>query len=969
LLAAVLELTDDYRVLFEFSHLPFFPEYTDHGPVHVERVLNGMVRLATAEAFDILTPRDAAVLVLAAVFHDSALHLTERGFLSLMESDQMIPRAGLLGDRPWRKLWHDYMAEAVRWDVRRRRGILGDERPVRPVPDDPQEFTGRDRLLIGEFLRRHHARLAHEIALLGFPGVGGRIVPRAPAFQALADVAGIVARSHGMDLRDTFAYLTAIGGHVRTRGDVHTVYLMALLRIADYLEIEAARAPALVTRIRHLHSPLSTAEWNAHHAIDYIDDQLDDREAMYVRTSPEDVRTFIKIRDLLRAIQRELDQTWAVLGEVYGRVLPNLGLTLRRVVSNLDDESAFAATVEYLPREVYFRSAGADLLKLLIEPLYGNVPEIGVRELIQNSVDAVRALERYRQIVGDPPAARDGEPDVVVEVKLNREGERWLVIRDRGIGMNADVIENYFLTAGANYRASDAWRRMNLDEAGRSEVYHTGRFGVGLLAAFMLGREVEVSTRYVEDETGLSFAATIAADSLDIRKTSRDVGTTICIRLHNAPQLVSRIEQLGDWYCLAEPRVERRSHVGALLPQRHVVPSPEEHTHRDWRRTFHPDYAAIDWTYDSSRPEYTPWRSGSSTHSSAPALTCNGFRVVDTLAQEWDAELLDLPLAVPRVSYWDPDANLPLTVRRDALQVEALPGKAEIQRSIARDYLAHALVSAPTVSAVNPETRRWFVDSSYWGWKSTERPMSLWISTPQGIAPMHPWHLRQLRITELLVLPYFADVAASPILELEDAPATWILPLGEQKSWMGRSALSHGSEPLYVRNTFGGIFADPLNPMLLRAKRPSSNIPLWADYQIVGGEFAVTRHTALESRQYNYLRTHYGSALTQDYFVGRFGTVPTGARPILESLGEQLAAKKNAGWQGYLVRWFLKPPAPDAEPGLEANDPFVRLWTETMSAPAIPVELDQRRRIIHDSSDEFAHLVRANELRLNRELD
>jgi hypothetical protein len=96
----------------------------------------------------------------------------------------------------------------------------------------------------------------------------------------------------------------------------------------------------------------------------------------------------------LTGLQRELDQTWAVLGEVYGLQVHTglnlLGLRIRRVKSNIDDVAEFAKTVPYVPDQIAFEAANADLLKLLVAPLYGDNPGIGLRELFQNSVDAVR---------------------------------------------------------------------------------------------------------------------------------------------------------------------------------------------------------------------------------------------------------------------------------------------------------------------------------------------------------------------------------------------------------------------------------------------------------------------------------------------------------------------------------------------------------------------------------------------------
>ena len=79
------------------------------------------------------------------------------------------------------------------------------------------------------------------------------------------------------------------------------------------------------------------------------------------------------------------------MGEVYSRRedLKGLGIRLRRVRSNLDDVRRFRQQVSYIPGRLAFESAGTGLLKKLVAPLYGDAPEVGVRELLQNAIDAV----------------------------------------------------------------------------------------------------------------------------------------------------------------------------------------------------------------------------------------------------------------------------------------------------------------------------------------------------------------------------------------------------------------------------------------------------------------------------------------------------------------------------------------------------------------------------------------------------
>jgi hypothetical protein len=122
--------------------------------------------------------------------------------------------------------------------------------------------------LAGEFIRRHHARLAHEIAIYGFPGLeigGGE--GRFPAMgkeaghplMHLADLIGLTARSHGASLRVCKSYLESsplYSGTPRPMGTA-VLYPMALLRVADYLQIDRQRAPAVLLRLRNPQSPVS----------------------------------------------------------------------------------------------------------------------------------------------------------------------------------------------------------------------------------------------------------------------------------------------------------------------------------------------------------------------------------------------------------------------------------------------------------------------------------------------------------------------------------------------------------------------------------------------------------------------------------------------------------------------------------------------------------------------------------------
>jgi molecular chaperone HtpG len=240
---------------------------------------------------------------------------------------------------------------------------------------------------------------------------------------------------------------------------------------------------------------------------------------------PNDIETFVRTQELLSGLQIELDTCWAVLGEVYGRhsTLSNLQLSLRRVRSNLDDLSTFSKSIDFVPVKAAF-GADPEIAKLLVGPLYGDNPLFGVRELVQNAVDACLEridIERRSQF-------NSAQPMVLLSLD-GSDGDGWtLTITDSGVGMTSETIYRYFLNAGASFRNTEQWRRLHEDN-GHSRVTRSGRFGIGILAAFLLGPEIAVCSRPIEfgspQQRAIRFAATLDTEFIELRHTDRDSGT------------------------------------------------------------------------------------------------------------------------------------------------------------------------------------------------------------------------------------------------------------------------------------------------------------------------------------------------------------------------------------------------------------------------------------------------------------
>jgi len=927
LTGAVLHTISVVRPWFEDNKLVFFPGYTDHGPKHIQEVFEAAEFLITESAWEILNPKDVAVLILGIILHDCAMHLSEDGFVSLI-SDGSRHLDEDFRDQAWPRLWNDFMAEARRFDERKLKALFDNVEPVRAPPMNPLMMTERDRLLIGEFLRRHHPRLAHEIALTGVPGPPNRGLSLGNIPHDVSDLAGLVARSHGLDLRVCVDYLKnkSRWGPRRTAG-VHVTYLMVLVRIADYLQIHSARAPREVLQVRSLRSPVSRGEWDAHAAITDIHPETDDPEALWVEALPKDVKTYLKLKYLLSDIQKEMDESWAVLGEVYGpnEDLRGFGIRLRRIRSNIQDVAAFAGKVDYIPSHAALQTAGVDLLKLLITPLYGDRPEVGVRELLQNGVDARLELEDY--LNKNPhlphPDLQEQSAEVVISITEKEDGSKWLSVSDRGIGMTVDTVLNYFLKAGASFRLSHAWRRQHEDEQGQPRVLRSGRFGIGILAGFLLGDEIHVSTRHVTARPGegISFVCRLEDDTIQLNRTTRTVGTTVSIQL---PEAVYRklakdcfnwhwyiLEEPAFswfWYCLEEPSAHFLIQ-GRPVQQTYVLPSADSDLPPEWRRIRHSDFRDIHWTYLGS----------------ALPLTCNGIAVIDLSkdddVDDEDENFGDEELTRPKLSVFDPHGALPLNLQRTSLSVKELPFEAELLKDICYDILAFLLVRTPgkrpTMGGQNAGRNALKAEHLRHPGANTDDWVLL---THEGLALLELWDIQRPRVSEIYAL------TSSRLLGLVG----------------NKSLRSH--IPFFGDKELTNILSG----------RPG-----------IGGAGIKGSRVILNKRKLSLL-TQLSSRRPKDNFIER----------MLRELWHK--EWENDTWllmkQGDCPPQGLKlnklPPEDGADPSEfltiiypgeweRKNSLLAKTWRETMDLPYIPYDVDKRRELLPDAYHRLASYISA----------
>ncbi|WP_276167794.1 HD domain-containing protein [Zobellia alginiliquefaciens] len=672
-----------YDTILRENNLYFFEEYTDHGIKHIESVLTSTVNIVPKETQELFLQDDSSsvsIYVLATILHDIGMHITPEGFYSLVSGEYDDLRVTEIDNKTWKELWNDYLDDARRFGDIEKKNIIGNPSWDFKIPEieNKDKLTGEDKKLIGEFIRRNHPRIAHEIALRGFPTKQGHIAFASELDYDLRNLCGLVARSHGVNIRSLFEYLELKFQDTWAKPyNIEIIYLMILLRIADYFQIDSARTPEVTVKLKSFNSPISQIEHFKHLDVKYVQPYNKDPETLILQCEPRNSYIFIKLKELFEDIQKELDKSWAILGEIYGKELKEKQpkICYRRIKSNIDNVNEYSKKVNYIPEKIVFNVSN-ELPKLLIGPLYGNDPTYGVRELLQNAVDSCREREFLE----------NSEYTGLVKISLYSEADKYFFkIEDNGFGMNLGVIKNYFLEVGSSLRKSSIWKKNFSNKEGQSKIQRSGRFGIGVLASFLLGNKLCLETKDSNSSNGLSFTTDLNSEQIEITKIKKEsVGTTIIIQIEKEvlEELKNSSYSFDKWYLQNNPKVEYFDKTGTFTEFGDIEKTPgftDELIASSWRELKVDGFNKIIWTYDKSfcKKMYGSTRSGK--------FISNGILIPKVKSFSWN------DITIPFISVFDFDGNLPLNLSRNDLDSGVIPFQKKLKLEIYKDIIAKLL--------------------------------------------------------------------------------------------------------------------------------------------------------------------------------------------------------------------------------------------------------------------------------------
>lgn len=185
-----------------------------------------------------------------------------------------------------------------------------------------------------------------------------------------------------------------------------------------------------------------------------------------------------------------------------------------------------------------FQAESKRMMELMIHSIYTH-KDIFIRELISNASDAIDKI--YYEALTNEELTFQKE-NYYIEIVPDKE-KRQLTIKDTGIGMNQEELEN---NLGVIAKSGSLAFKQQVEK--EDEYSIIGQFGVGFYSAFMVADEVTVLTKRLGEDKAYRWHSS-GIDGYTIEEASKDeVGTEIIIKLKQNTEDENYDEFLDEYH-------------------------------------------------------------------------------------------------------------------------------------------------------------------------------------------------------------------------------------------------------------------------------------------------------------------------------------------------------------------------------------------------------------------------------------
>jgi hypothetical protein len=483
-------------------------EYTLHDADHLFHVLYIMGKLIPEDILNKLTVPELMLLLLSAFFHDIG-----------MAPDELTVLA-------WKKNWDfnpTFDSEKEKNEYFKfRKYFLSHPRIVEEIDRENQigEKSKADQLksyFISEYIRSTHADRTKDALKDDW---NGKILYH--DVDMTVEFAGL-CKSHCED-----AMLLTRMDYTYLSGQVCLPFIGVILRLADILDFDSKRTPAILFSHLYVRNPVSLKEWKKHRSVEswIIKSDIISFQAKCTHPAIE-----ASIHDFCDIIDNELKLCNNILGDIpshdqHRAIVFKLPIRIARdkITTQKDIDEV---PVYYFMRTQFMLSKKQVVELLMGTKLYGN-PEVALRELIQNSIDACLLRGALEAKWGNEYKPR-------IEIKYyHQNDDDFLEVNDNGVGMDQEIVDKYYSKIGSSfYTSADFYDiRAECD----SDFVPRSRFGIGILSCFMVADTIITDTKKIKGPSDSSEALNITIEGQDsifwVKKGDRqNVGTNTCLIL------------------------------------------------------------------------------------------------------------------------------------------------------------------------------------------------------------------------------------------------------------------------------------------------------------------------------------------------------------------------------------------------------------------------------------------------------
>lgn len=450
-------------------------EYTLHDDIHLFKVLYLMERLLTKETIENLSIPERMLLILSAFFHDIGMAPDEEEVLT------------------WKKVWD---ANPDIKDEEEQQLFNGFKRYCDTRPDQ-QEIIDKLTLeekhsqativksyLLTDFIRQTHTERARKIIEKHW---NGKIKYRDT--DLTLELANL-CHSHNEDA----SKLLDLDKHYQCGNGMYACLplLGIILRLSDILDFDAKRTPLVLYSHLYVRNPVSIKEWQKHRAIENweINPNIIQFSAKCTHPAIEaSIHEFCDIIDKELSICNNILSSLNEFNRSKSRAIEvKIPFQVKR--DKIETKRNIHNQPIYTYRNTKFNLSKKQVIDLLMgTKLYGN-PEVALRELLQNSIDA--CLLRNAQELNW--GYTKYEPEITVKYYSEKD-EDILEVIDNGTGMDEYIIDNYYSKIGSSfYKSTDFY---SLKSETNADFTPTSRFGIGILSSFMVADTLIVDTKRV----------------------------------------------------------------------------------------------------------------------------------------------------------------------------------------------------------------------------------------------------------------------------------------------------------------------------------------------------------------------------------------------------------------------------------------------------------------------------------------